>query len=365
MTNSISAMNPASTVRNHPAYLSICNEYCAGDDELKAEYEERCKNFNLLHYWQNVQPYSLQVLSAKPWTITQPSPMAGTRKSVDGKPANRKQMEEERLGKVMGRTGGMPIKEKRTAAPEPELTEVDRQEHSPSRNPYEGDKMAKQLNETLEEFLGRLEPLTTTIESGPWIWVANPRTSNRHLYRNQPRFMDEGSGFLDVYMDRKRKLEKQNPELAPGTITRRLKPEREWLEESLFELAKKCSVTNGKWMLFPLPHQVDEFWGIVAKGTLDGRLGSAAKVATDAGDGKPERLICIYTEDFSDVKDVKRVLREMRRLGLVSSEKGAKWIYYKIDAYTYLGITSDNDYKLKASKYSSKDMLPAIDYETM
>jgi hypothetical protein len=118
-------------------------------------------------------------------------------------------------------------------------------------------------------------------------------------------------------------------------------------------------------MLFPLPNQVDEIWGIVAKGTLDGRLGSAAKVATDIGDGKPERLVCIYTEDFSDVKDVKRVLKEMRRLGLVSSEKGAKWIYYKMDAYTYLGITSDNVYKLKASKYSSKEMLPEIDNETI
>jgi hypothetical protein len=265
----------------------------------------------------------------------------------------------------MASTDGESIKQQRMAAPGPELMEIDQREASPPRNPYEGDKMAKQLSESLEEFLGRLEPSTTTIDSGPWIWIANPHTSNRNLYRNQPRFMDEGSGLLDVYMSRKAKLEEQNPESAPATINRMLKPEREWLEESLFDLAKKCSVTNGKWMLFPMPHQVDEIWAIVAKGTLDGRLGSAAKVATDASDGKPERLICIYTEDFSDVKDVKRVLKEMRRLGLVSSEKGAKWIYYKIDAYTYLGITSDNDYKLKASKYSSRDLLPAIEYELM
>ena len=274
-------------------------------------------------------------------------------------------MEEERLARLMGRTGGDSIKQERVAAPGPELMKIDQQEVSPPQNPYEGDKMAKQLNESLEEFLGRLEPSTTTIDSGPWIWIANPHTSNRNLYRNQPRFMDEGSGLLDVYMSRKAKLEEQNPESAPATITRMLKPEREWLEESLFDLAKKCSVTNGKWMLFPMPHQVDEIWAMVAKGTLDGRLGSAAKVATDAGDGKPERLICIYTEDFSDVKDVERVLKEMRRLGLVSSEKGAKWIYYKIDAYTYLGITSDNEYKLKASKYSSRDVFPAIDYKLM
>lgn len=337
---------------------------CAGDDGLKTEYEERCRNFNPLHYWENVHPYSLQVLSAKLWTITQSTnPNAGIREAAGERAPSHKKMEEERPARLIGKAAGEPIKQESSDAHEPELMEIDQQEVSPPRNPYEGDKMAKQLNESLEEFLGRLEPSTTTIDSGPWIWIANPHTSNRNLYRNQPRFMDEGNGLLDVYMSRKAKLEEQNPKSAPATITRMLKPERVWLEESLFDLAKKCSVTNGKWMLFPMPHQVDEIWAIVAKGTLDGRLGSASKVATDAGDGKPERLICIYTDDFSDFKDVKRVLKEMRRLGLVSSEKGAKWIYYKIDAYTYLGITSDNDYNLKASKYSSRDVLPAIENE--
>lgn len=277
-------------------------------------------------------------------------------------------MQEERLARQEGSTGGdavNSVKQEKTRSPTLDPMDVDLQGSSPPRNLYESEKMAKQLNESLEDFLSRLKPSTTTIESGPWIWIANPHASNRHLYRNQPRFVDEGNSLLGVYMSRKVKLEEENPMAAVATITRKLKPEREWLEESLLDLAKKFSVTNGKWMLFPTPKKVDEIWATVARGTLEGRLGSTAKVATDAGDGKPERLICVYTEDFSDVKDVRRVLKEMRRLGLVSSEKGAKWIYYKIDAYTYLGITSENDYKLKASKYSSKEMLPEIDHELL
>ena len=335
-----------------------------GDDQLEADFEERCQHYNPLHYWEHVHPYNLQVLSAKSW-VTQPQPEAEPHESRGERPTIRKNREQGRPTRRTGKTVGHAIEEERAATLNSDPLEVNSQISSPPRNPYEGDRMAKQLSESLEDYLNRLKPSKTTTEAGPWIWIANPRTSNQNMYRNQPRFVDEGNGLLDVYMSRKRKLEEQNPDLAPATITRRLKPEREWLEESLSDMAKKCSVTNGKWMLFPMPQRVDEIWAVVAKGTLEGRLGSAAKVATDAGDGKPERLICIYTEDFSDIRDVMRVLKEMRRLGLVSSEKGAKPIYYKTDAYTYLGITSDNDYKLKASKYCSRDLLTEMDKEPL
>ena len=45
----------------------------------------------------------------------------------------------------------------------------------------------------------------------------------------------------------------------------------------------------------------------------------------------------------------------MRDLGLVKD--GLKPIYYKAEAYSLLGIGSDNPYGLKASLYSSKDVL--------
>jgi hypothetical protein len=332
---------------------------------MKAEYEERCENFDPTFYWEHVHPHSTLVLSAKPYPPKK-APVAKEENKAEGTLLDRRQIEEERLARLK-RKRGDDEQTKQEPASFVELEPMDRDRTvSTPHNMYEGDPMAKQLGETLDHFLDRLRPSQTSVESGPWIWIANPHASNNHIYRNQPRFVDEGSDLLNVYMTRKRNLEQQNPSSVPGTITKKLKPEREWLEDSLSALAQTCSVTNGKWMLFPMPDDVDRVWAIVAKGTLEGRLGSAAKVATaDADDGKPERLICVYTEDFTEVKDVKRVLQEMRKLNLVSTQQGAKWIYYKIDAYTYLGINSHNEYKLTASKYCSKDMLPEIDFEFM
>jgi Domain of unknown function (DUF1917) len=119
------------------------------------------------------------------------------------------------------------------------------------------------------------------------------------------------------------------------------------------DLAKSKGMTNGKWMLFPSSDMVDEMWRKVAKATLEGTLGCAAKVATDDG-SENRRLICVYTEDFTDEEDVRKVLDKMRELHLTKAEQG---IYYKCDAYTYLNIMSGNDYKLRASMYSSKEML--------
>lgn len=107
--------------------------------------------------------------------------------------------------------------------------------------------------------------------------------------------------------------------------------------------------------------KVHHTWRLVCEGVVEDRLGSAAKVAVDssikstAQNGTSQRLICVYTKDFSDVEDVRRVLDELIELGLAPREGSS--IYYKCDAYTYLGIESDNPYKLRTSLYSSKDLL--------
>jgi hypothetical protein len=220
-------------------------------------------------------------------------------------------------------------------------------------NPWEGDDMAKQLDETLDTFLARLPPSTTTITSGPWIWIANPLSPQRPLQIDVAGVKTSGNELLEEYMNRKAKLEAENPGKPPGSMTRILKADREWLEKSILDLAKSKGMTNGKWMLFPFSDIVDETWRKVAKATLEGALGCAAKVATDDGSGS-QRLICVYTEDFTDEGDVRRVLEKMQGLDLIKSEQG---IYYKCDAYTCLNIMSGNEYKLKASMYSSKEML--------
>lgn len=235
-------------------------------------------------------------------------------------------------------------------------------------NYYEGLPTAKQLSEPIDEFLERLPPSTTPRSQGPWIWIANPYP----MKGSQPdsgdigAFKQAGFNLLEEYLARKEEVEMKNPGKPAATITRILRPERLKLEPAIFAIAKDKHVMDGKWMLFPMPNDVDRVWRIVAQATWEGKLGVTAKVATKSdGQEAPERaaqrLICIYTYNFSDEDDVKRVLLSMRELGLLDNEgdhpEAARPVYYKCDAYTYLDIGSGNEFKLKASMYSSRDLL--------
>jgi hypothetical protein len=73
-------------------------------------------------------------------------------------------------------------------------------------------------------------------------------------------------------------------------------------------------------MLFPSQEDLPRVWKSVVEGTINNRLGCSAKVATD--DGRPgERLICVYTKDFSNTDDVLRVLKELAAMGLVNARR--------------------------------------------
>lgn len=83
-------------------------------------------------------------------------------------------------------------------------------------------------------------------------------------------------------------------------------------------------------MLFIAPRSVNEVWGTVARATVNNELGIAAKVAPRMEQGSSkERLICIYTYDFSDQEDIARVLNRLRQLRLVRSGPSSRPIYYK------------------------------------
>ena len=72
----------------------------------------------------------------------------------------------------------------------------------------------------------------------------------------------------------------------------------------------------GKWLIF-ISNTKEEFlkhWSIIKVATLEGKLGVAAKIR------KPVRrleglVICVYTKDYSDIDDVKRVREVLRDLG--------------------------------------------------
>lgn len=89
---------------------------------------------------------------------------------------------------------------------------------------------------------------------------------------------------------------------------------------------------GGKWLIFSHPEQHDEAWALVRDATEDGTLGVQAKAATAKGNplakGSKTLLICVYTGDFEDRDDVKRVLARLRELGFGDR------IYYKTNEDT-------------------------------
>jgi hypothetical protein len=97
----------------------------------------------------------------------------------------------------------------------------------------------------------------------------------------------------------------------------------------------KPTVRSGKWLIFVDKKDVDEVWAKIKKVTEEGTLGDSSKVAT----AKPnphatdpnKKVICVYTYDWTDEKDVQRVRKELGRLGITNK------IPYKADEDTLAG----------------------------
>jgi hypothetical protein len=113
-------------------------------------------------------------------------------------------------------------------------------------NPWERLDNAKKLGETPSEFLRRVPPLTSHTDDG-WIWVANPYAPRDKTPEGwNAEYIARMKQLLEDYLEKKNKLTNANPNMAPGTITRRLGPDRDRLKEEIFEGAKKANVTCGK-----------------------------------------------------------------------------------------------------------------------
>lgn len=216
----------------------------------------------------------------------------------------------------------------------------------PLYNRHEGDPSGRQLSETIPEFLARLPPSTTLMsDMGPWLWVADPCCeAPRPLQQGLAGLMEDGQRLLDecgATMAEKKALLQGRP---GSLVARQLTAVRKATTDRILAAARTHGVTSGKWMLFPMPPDVDAVWRLVADATASGQLGSGAKVATKPaaeerheesqprpGSGR-SRVVCVYTNDFADVADVQRVARKLDHLGLVR-QKGpwgeTRGIYYK------------------------------------
>lgn len=93
---------------------------------------------------------------------------------------------------------------------------------------------------------------------------------------------------------------------------------------------------TGKWLVFAPCASVAARWEMISTATTRGQLGSGAKVSTDypAASRDGRHVICVYTRDWRDLDDVRRVGRALGELGAV--ETGTLW--YKADEQTLAGV---------------------------
>jgi hypothetical protein len=114
---------------------------------------------------------------------------------------------------------------------------------------------------------------------------------------------------------------------------------------------------TGKWLVFVPARQVDRWWERVRLATEHGQLGTSAKAATarrnDLAASQRTKLICVYTRDWQDQDDVRRVLRQLRVLGVTSR------LSYKTDEATMSGV-----YGAGAAIYVSQPGSPDFDDRT-
>jgi|SRR3989344_7638173 len=110
----------------------------------------------------------------------------------------------------------------------------------------------------------------------------------------------------------------------------------------------KHTSRGGKWLIFVSSHYLDKIWLKIKTATREGKLGRMAKVATsklnpDFQNSKG-KVICVYTYDWKDEIDVKRIRDELRSIGITRK------IAYKTDEDTDQGRYRTNN-REKLSKY--------------
>jgi len=111
----------------------------------------------------------------------------------------------------------------------------------------------------------------------------------------------------------------------------------------LIKQLREGKVKSGKWLIFVNRENVDKVWEKIRTATEAGKLGTSAKVSTPLQGGK-SHVICVYTEDWTDEADVRRVREELKRLGITNK------IPYKTDEDTLKGRYAFKGHK-RIAKY--------------
>ncbi len=107
--------------------------------------------------------------------------------------------------------------------------------------------------------------------------------------------------------------------------------------EGCHEINNPYKTYVGKWLIFESPDKIDDTWNKVKDATDKKLLGISSKVSTKRQTKEykgSQYVICVYTKDFRDKEDIKQVLQELRKIGILNK------LYYKTDSTTIEGIYS-------------------------
>ena len=189
-----------------------------------------------------------------------------------------------------------------------------------------------------DECLSEYPP--TRIYDSPWVVIGNlsrtekkrPKPTDNELRRLILTSFDKNEIFLDP---------KRNVVVVGGTLEVPVE------ESGIDDLARKTGIVGGKWLIIEGEDGVNKSWYVIANSTWKDELGTEAKVssARKAGTAK-EYVICVYTKNYLDTLDVKRVREKLWKLGYTQR------LYYKPDLYTYLNIYHRTFPSFKASRYA-------------
>ena len=193
--------------------------------------------------------------------------------------------------------------------------------------------------ESIESFLHYVRPSNCQIECS-WIQVERPgqwegRIGGRGGRENDYRKVLKG---VEAMIREKKKVSGAEKKAAVANILR---------------LAKEEGRTTGKWMLFPSAEKVDAAWSVVARAVVAGELDCSAKVSPTVV-SRGTHLICVYCDDFTDRRKVRRVLEKLRENEDTYVKDGAG---FKPDIFTNLGIYSSNEWRLPPTIFTAKEIL--------
>lgn len=107
-------------------------------------------------------------------------------------------------------------------------------------------------------------------------------------------------------------------------------------------LGQRFGDLAGKWLVFVPSSEVDHLWYKIARATHAGTLGSYAKVSPF---NNSDHVICVFTDDFTNVSDVNKVRKGLERLGVKTK------IGYKPDIYTHCRIYMGNKWNIAPTRY--------------